>query len=224
MREEGPFGLLSSNTASIKAKFHIRNVQKCSVSCAGISLYCDTPKLDSTPLERGTYVSIIYLICRTGALLDVFWLDIDGSEVRVCGFRKMTFWWAGILRKFAGTFQNYTGYTGKLLSSTCAETFRKRSRTVASCRSEYPVYSLTSRSQTQNMIPTTNLGVLQWVSSCEQLCQPEKVVWCDGSQKEYDNLCRLLVEKGTFIKLNEDLRPNSYVARTSVTDSAVFHA
>ena len=49
-----------------------------------------------------------------------------------------------------------------------------------------------------------------WVEEMVDLCKPDQVYWCDGSQEEYDELCQLLVENGTFIKLNEKLRPNSY--------------
>jgi phosphoenolpyruvate carboxykinase (GTP) len=54
----------------------------------------------------------------------------------------------------------------------------------------------------------------------EQLAKPDRVVWCDGSQDEYDRLCADLVAGGTFVKLNEKLRPGSYLARSNPTDVA----
>ena len=59
-----------------------------------------------------------------------------------------------------------------------------------------------------------------WVEEMVSLCKPERVNWCDGSQAEHDHLCNLLVSNGTFIKLNESKRPNSYLARSDQGDVA----
>jgi phosphoenolpyruvate carboxykinase (GTP) len=59
-----------------------------------------------------------------------------------------------------------------------------------------------------------------WIEAMVALCKPDNVHWCDGSQEEYDSLCTQLVEKGTFIRLNEKLRPNSFLALSDPTDVA----
>lgn len=65
-----------------------------------------------------------------------------------------------------------------------------------------------------------NQELKNWVDEVISLCQPGQVRWSDGSTKEYDELCALLVSRGTFIKLNEAKRPNSYACFSDPSDVA----
>ena len=67
---------------------------------------------------------------------------------------------------------------------------------------------------------TTNQKLISWVKQMAALCQPARVHWCDGSAEENQTLCDLMVKSGTFIKLNETKRPNSYLARSHPSDVA----
>ena len=62
--------------------------------------------------------------------------------------------------------------------------------------------------------------LLRWVKETADYCQPDSVYWCDGSQEEYDAMCQQLVDKGTFIRLNPEKRPNSYACFSDPSDVA----
>jgi len=68
--------------------------------------------------------------------------------------------------------------------------------------------------------PTTNKKLIEWVEEVAQLTTPDRIHWCDGSGEEYDAMCQLLVDNGTFTKLSEAKRPNSYYAASDPGDVA----
>ncbi|HEX8001683.1 MAG TPA: phosphoenolpyruvate carboxykinase (GTP), partial [Mycobacteriales bacterium] len=68
--------------------------------------------------------------------------------------------------------------------------------------------------------PTKHKALLAWVTEIAELTQPDRVEWCDGSDEEWDRLTRLLVDNGTFVKLDEAKRPNSFYAASDPSDVA----
>ena len=68
--------------------------------------------------------------------------------------------------------------------------------------------------------PTRNKKLLEWVEEVAELTQPDEVIWCDGSDAEWERLTSQMVDSGTFIRLNPELRPNSFLARSDPSDVA----
>src|SRR6478752_2347463 len=68
--------------------------------------------------------------------------------------------------------------------------------------------------------PTTHAKLLDWVGEIANLTQPDAIHWCDGSAEEYDSLAQTLIEAGTFERLSDAKRPNSYLALSDPADVA----
>jgi phosphoenolpyruvate carboxykinase (GTP) len=68
--------------------------------------------------------------------------------------------------------------------------------------------------------PTSNRRLIEFVDAAVALCEPDQVHWCDGSAEEYDALCQLLVDAGTFERLSDAKRPNSYLGLSDPGDVA----
>ncbi len=73
---------------------------------------------------------------------------------------------------------------------------------------------------TEVTAPTNHAKLIAWVEEVAQLTQPDSIHWCDGSAEEYDRLAQALVDSGTFTKLSEAKRPNSYLASSDPEDVA----
>lgn len=67
---------------------------------------------------------------------------------------------------------------------------------------------------------TKNKELLDWVDEVAAMCKPDSIYWCDGSKEEYDRLSQELVDAGVYVRLNEEKRPNSYLARSHPSDVA----
>ena len=68
--------------------------------------------------------------------------------------------------------------------------------------------------------PTENRSLIEWVDHWQKIFEPNQIHWCDGSEDEYEKFTQELVDAGTFIRLNEELRPNSFLARSDPNDVA----
>src|SRR3954467_9731190 len=67
---------------------------------------------------------------------------------------------------------------------------------------------------------SNNQRLQQWVADWADILQPDSIHWCDGSAEEYETLCQSLVDGGTFEKLSDAKRPNSYLAVSDPADVA----
>ena len=67
---------------------------------------------------------------------------------------------------------------------------------------------------------TKNTRLQAWIDEMAALCQPDSIVWCDGSAREWDAMWDIMLESGTAEKLNEEKRPNSYYIRSIPADVA----
>ncbi len=67
---------------------------------------------------------------------------------------------------------------------------------------------------------TTNKHLIRWVEKMADLCRPDSIHWVDGSKREYDAICELLIDKRTFVKLDKKKWPGCFYARSAPNDVA----
>ncbi len=79
---------------------------------------------------------------------------------------------------------------------------------------------MTATSNTKSTYAIKHDDLQEWVKQTADLCRPAQVRWCDGSKAEYDEMCNLLVGKGTFIRLDNEKRPNSFACFSDASDVA----
>ena len=71
---------------------------------------------------------------------------------------------------------------------------------------------------------TNNQALLKWLDKMVEMCTPKEVRWCDGSDEEWEELTSLMIGQGSMIKLNEQIRPNSFLVRSDPRDVAGWRA
>lgn len=79
---------------------------------------------------------------------------------------------------------------------------------------------MTVKPEAFDAAPTRHGKLLAWVRQVAELTKPDRIVWCDGSEAEWERLTSELVQAGTLIRLNPALRPNSFYARSDPGDVA----
>jgi len=67
---------------------------------------------------------------------------------------------------------------------------------------------------------TKNEKLKKWVLDMADMCKPDKIYWCDGSQEEYDRLAEEAIKNGTYLRLNSKLKPNSFYVQSDPADVA----
>src|SRR5258707_1888516 len=74
--------------------------------------------------------------------------------------------------------------------------------------------------EAQHAATTDNVRLQDWVADVAELTEPDAIYWCDGSEGEYEQFAQTLLDAGTFERLAEEKRPNSFLARSDPADVA----
>ena len=77
-----------------------------------------------------------------------------------------------------------------------------------------------SNKVTYDRSKTKNQALLKWLDKMVEMCGPQDVRWCDGSDQEWDDLCSLMINQGSMVQLNQEKRPNSFLVRSDPRDVA----
>ncbi len=81
-------------------------------------------------------------------------------------------------------------------------------------------YIMTGSILVPDRVPTSDIQLTGWVNEVAELTKPDHITWCDGSYPEWERLTNLLVEQGTFTRLNPQIRPNSFHCVSDPSDVA----
>ncbi len=100
------------------------------------------------------------------------------------------------------------------------DVWRHGEAVVGSTQAEVGAVTIAAQIPGLDAAPTRHTGLIAWVREIAELTRPERIQWCDGSDAEYAELARLLVNKGTFVPLDDEKRPGSFFAASDPTDVA----
>src|ERR1019366_6535430 len=118
-----------------------------------------------------------------------------------------------------GTFVPWAGCGSSRNMMTCTE-FPNAQVLIARIPFDPGSQAMTRPILVADRVPTSDVQLTRWVDETAELTKPDHIMWCDGSDSEWESLTDLLVEQGTFTRLNPQIRPNSFHCASDPSDVA----